>query len=91
MLKWGTLVRVGRIAGWALLPLIVLYILSGYSLTGKYGLDQVIPTRVALWVHLELDPILILLFTTHVTTQICVSLRRRGWLTSGKEKSCENP
>ncbi|RLG72072.1 MAG: hypothetical protein DRO11_03025 [Methanobacteriota archaeon] len=86
MLTWRQVVRLGRLAGWAMLPLIIGYILSGYTLTGKYGLDRVIPMGAAHWIHLKLDPLLIALFTTHVTIQICVSLRRRGWLTSGKRR-----
>jgi len=58
--------KISRISGWLLLLLIILYLLTGYSLAGKYGLHRLLDPSIARVIHGNLDFLLIILLILHV-------------------------
>ena len=73
-----------RLTGWVLLALIPLFVLTGYALSGKYGIDSWIDPQTALGVHKIFDGPLILVFLLHAVTAIYFALRRWGWIKNVK-------
>jgi len=59
------LIQVDKKTVWLLFILMILFIISGYRLTGRYGTERIMSLRVAESIHLTLDVILILLFMLH--------------------------
>ncbi|MFH1023891.1 MAG: hypothetical protein V1809_10960 [Planctomycetota bacterium] len=72
--------RVSRVTAWCLLPVIFLYILTGFTLCGKYGFDRVIPLETARLLHRMFDIPLVILFITHVTASVYLAFWRWGWI-----------
>jgi succinate dehydrogenase/fumarate reductase cytochrome b subunit len=78
------LLRTARVSGWVLLFLVVLFLVTGYALSGKYGLDQVVGPQTALTIHRIFDWPLILFFMAHAATSVYFAMRRWGWIRSAK-------
>jgi hypothetical protein len=76
------LIRLGRLAGWLLLPLVVLYLLTGFALCGEFGVDGWIDYQTALSVHRLFEWPLIGTFVVHAAVTVYFSLRRWGWIRS---------
>jgi len=73
-------VKTVRFSGWFLLVMMVLFIVSGYALTGEYGLHRVMGPRTAEVIHLKLDEVLVAGFLVHVAAALYLALRRWGWI-----------
>ena len=82
-------VKAVRISGWCLLVLMVLYIVSGYALSGTLGFDRLMDVRTAEALHLYvyLDWPLVGLLVVHVAGVTYLSMRRWGWIGPRKRKS----
>ena len=74
------LLKLTRLTGWLLFPLILLYIVTGFALCGKLGFTAMIGTRTALAVHKIFDEPLVVLFLVHSLAGMYLALRRWGWL-----------
>ena len=74
------LMKTVRVSGWLLLPLVILYILTGFALCGEYGFSKVISPQAALDVHKLFEWPLIVVFLAHSSTTIYFALRRWGWI-----------
>jgi len=72
------LVKINRLSGWLLIPLFLIYIITGYSMTGEYGMNKVVSLHLARTIHLNFSGLFILLFLLHVCTSIYLALRRWG-------------
>lgn len=74
------LVKIDRKSVWLLFILMILFIISGYRLTGKYGMERIMSLEMAEYIHLTLDVVLIALFAIHscVWIYIKVASRRRS-------------
>jgi len=80
MARWKInywLMKTVRVSGWLLLPLMILYILTGFSLTGELKLFDL---RTASIVHRVFEWPLIVVFLTHAVTAIYFAMRRWGWI-----------
>ena len=73
-------IKTARLTGWLLLPLMLLYISTGFALCGKYGFGKLITTDGALWLHKIFDVPLLVVFLVHAVTSSYVSFRRWGWI-----------
>jgi len=73
-------IKTARASGWLLLPLVMMYILTGFSLGGMYGMERVIDSHLALALHRSFDVPLVALFLLHVLTSAYVAFRRWGWV-----------
>ncbi|MGD0899846.1 MAG: hypothetical protein ABR915_18595 [Thermoguttaceae bacterium] len=79
------LVKIARLSGWLLLPLMVLYILTGFALCGMLGFDDLIDYQQALWIHRIFDWPLVAAFLVHSSITTYFALRRWGWI---KNRDC---
>jgi succinate dehydrogenase/fumarate reductase cytochrome b subunit len=71
------LIKTVRLTGWLLFALMVLYILSGFSLTGEL---ELVDERIALIIHKVFEWPLIVVFAVHSLITIYFALRRWGWI-----------
>ena len=69
-----------RLTGWLLVPVILLYLITGYATAGRLGVDRVLAPDAAYQVHQVLDRPLMILFLLHVLTAGYFSFRRWGWI-----------
>ncbi len=80
-LNW-LLVKTVRWSGWPLLPLVCLFLLTGYIMDGRYGLARLLDEKSALTFHRMLHLPLILLVLVHGLAAIFLALQRWGWIQS---------
>jgi succinate dehydrogenase/fumarate reductase cytochrome b subunit len=74
------LVKLARITGWLLFLLVLLYIVTGFSLCGEYGVEAWIDSQTALWVHKLFEWPLLAVFGVHSGVTIYFAMRRWGWI-----------
>ena len=56
------LIKTARLSGWLLLPLLVIYIGTGFALCGMFGFSQLIDMQTALEIHRVFDWPLVIAF-----------------------------
>jgi hypothetical protein len=66
------LVKIRRISGWVLLVLMVIFLVSGYSMLNRI----LLPSPMASYMHFELDRLLVIFFLAHVLTSTHFALAR---------------
>jgi cytochrome b subunit of formate dehydrogenase len=81
------LLKTARLTGWLLLPLMILYILTGFALCGKLGMSRWMDLQTALYIHQLFDWPLVTVFLVHVSITVYFSFRRWGWI-KNKSKKC---
>ena len=69
-----------RLTSWPLLLLILGFILTGYMMSGRFGLDRVLNEKAALALHKLLHLPLIVLLIAHVVPSLYLAFKRWGWL-----------
>jgi len=74
------LIKTTRLTGWLLLPLMLLYICTGFVLCGKYGFGRLMTIQSALMIHRIFDLPLVSLFGAHAAISVYLSFRRWGWI-----------
>jgi len=79
-------VRAVRISGWLMLPLLVLYVCTGYALAEWFGMHRLLSekTATALHVNWKLDRLLVLLLVVHAGGAAYLALRRSRWFRTRK-------
>ncbi len=90
------LIKTARISGWLLLPLMVLYMVTGFAICGEYDVNHWIASRtslksqqvseIAVEIHKIFEWPLVGLFLLHCVITIYFALRRWGWI---KTKTCK--
>ena len=73
------LIKVVRISAWFLFVLMVVYIMTGYALCGKFGVDRWLDAQQALDLHKFLDEVLVALFLIHSIPAMYLAIRRWTW------------
>jgi len=68
--------RVSRISAWLLIPIVGLYIISGYSMVGKYPFNEIMKLDVANWLHLNMDIPLVILFVLHAGIECLLRVKK---------------
>ena len=71
--------KLGRISGWLLLVVILIYMASGYALCNDFGLGWLMSPGPALWLHKAMNWPLIVLMAGHVVPSIYLAFRRSRW------------
>lgn len=71
------LMKVARLSGWLLLVLMILYILTAFSLTGEWKLFDL---QTASVIHRLFEWPLIVVFLAHSLTTVYFAMRRWGWI-----------
>ena len=74
------LLRVVRWSGWPLLPVVLLFLLTGYTIDGRYGLGALWDEKSALAFHRMLHLPLIILVLVHSLAAVYLALQRWGWI-----------
>jgi uncharacterized membrane protein len=74
------LLKLARLSGWLLLPLVVIYIGTGFALCGKLGFDKWMDPQTALVMHQLFVRPLVALFVLHATITSYFAMRRWGWI-----------
>lgn len=69
-----------RWSGWLLLPLILLFLLTGYIMDGRYGLSRLLDEKSALTFHRMLHLPLIVLALAHSLAAAYLAIQRWGWI-----------
>lgn len=69
-----------RVSGWLLMVLVPLYLATGFSLGGKFGMNRLIDVQTALAVHRLFDWPLVAAVAVHATTTAYFAMRRWGWI-----------
>jgi hypothetical protein len=69
-----------RWTGWLLLPLTGAFLATGYAISGRYGLGQVLGEEAALALHKLLHLPLIALLLAHVVPATYLAMQRWGWI-----------
>jgi hypothetical protein len=74
------LLKIVRWSGWLLLPLVLLFLLTGYIMDGRYGLSALLDEKAALTFHRMLHWPLIALVLAHSLPAMYLALHRWGWI-----------
>ncbi len=74
------LVKTARVSGWLLFFLVLLYILTGFSLCNEPGYPKVFDAKTALVIHKLFDWPLMAVFGVHSCVTIYFAMRRWGWI-----------
>ncbi len=73
------LLKLVRWSGWPLLPLILLFLLTGYIMDGRWGLARLLDEKSALTFHRMLHAPLIILVLVHSLPATYLAFQRWGW------------
>lgn len=79
-------VKTLRITAWPLLLFMLLFVVSGYALSGEYGLNRIMGVETAISVHRLFNIPLVLLFFVHAGAGAYICFRRWGWIGKGRTK-----
>ncbi len=63
-----------------MLPLILGFLLTGYIMSGRFGLGMLLDEKTALALHKLLHAPLILLFLAHSLGAVYLAFQRWGWI-----------
>jgi hypothetical protein len=79
------LLKVARLSGWLLLPLVILYMVTGFVLCGQFGLTRWMAPETALDIHQIFEWPLVGLFVLHTAITSYFAMRRWGWIKNRSE------
>ena len=74
------LIKAVRWSGWPLLPILLLFLFTGYVMDGRYGLSQLLDEKSALTFHRMLHLPLIILVLVHSLPAAYLAMQRWGWV-----------
>ena len=74
------MIKVLRISSWPLLLLLALYLVTGFAMSGRYGLNVLLDAKLALAVHKQMHVPLLVLLPVHAICAIYLALRRWRWI-----------
>ncbi|HUT09323.1 MAG TPA: hypothetical protein VMY42_02410 [Thermoguttaceae bacterium] len=80
------LIKTARISGWLLLPLMLLYLVTGFAIIGQFGLNELIEPNKARFIHQDFLWPLTALFLIHASITIYFAFRRWGWIKTKSRK-----
>jgi hypothetical protein len=85
------LLKLARLSGWLLLPLMIIYIGTGFALCGMCGFEGWMNSRTALAIHKLFDWPLLVLFVLHAAITSYFAMRRWGWIKNRQPDCREKP
>jgi cytochrome b subunit of formate dehydrogenase len=74
------LVKINRVTGWLLFILVLVFIVTGFSLCGMFGFSRTISSQTALRIHRLFDWPLVVIFLSHSAINFYFAMRRWGWI-----------
>jgi Ni,Fe-hydrogenase I cytochrome b subunit len=69
-----------RWTGWLLLPVVLAFLLTGYAMSGRYGLSVLTDEKTALTLHKLMHLPLGLLVVIHVIPSVYLAFLRWRWI-----------
>ena len=69
-----------RWSGWPLLPVVFLFLLTGYIMSNRYGLSRLLDQNTALAYHRMLHLPLMILVLAHSAPAAYLAFQRWGWI-----------
>jgi hypothetical protein len=69
-----------RWSGWLLLPLTLGFLLTGYAISGRYGMGTFVTEQKALELHKLFHLPLVALLLGHVVPACYLAMQRWGWI-----------
>jgi len=78
--------RIVRWSSWPLLLFLVLFFVTGYAMSGRYGFGAIIDSKAALAVHKLCHAPLLALVVVHSVPAMYLAFRRWGWIGGKREK-----
>lgn len=72
--------KIVRWTGWFLLPVALLFLVSGYAMSGRYGMDVLAGEQAALALHRMLHLPFVLLLVAHTLPSVYLAMLRNGWM-----------
>jgi hypothetical protein len=82
------LLKTVRVSGWLFLPVMLLFLLTGYSVSGQYGMGRLMDEQTAVALHRLGHGPLLLLLVTHTFPAAWLAMQRWGWI---KPRSVHTP
>jgi hypothetical protein len=73
------LLKTVRWSAWPLLAVLLLFLLTGYAMSGEFNLDRVMNEKNALTLHRMLHVPLIILTLAHGGSAMYLAVQRWGW------------
>ncbi len=74
------LLKTVRWTGWALLPVLVGFLVTGYTMDGRFGFGRFLAENTALTFHRMIHVPLLLLVLAHSVPAAYLAFQRWGWL-----------
>ena len=74
------LIKIARTSGWLLFFLVLLYIVTGFVLCRRYGLNTLMDEQTAIILHKIFEWPLVVVFLVHSSVTIYFAFRRWGWI-----------
>jgi len=74
------MIKIVRISGWLLLPLVLLCIVSGFAMNGTLGMEKLLDSNMAFAIHETLIWPLTCVVVVHAAASIYAAMRRWGWI-----------
>ena len=71
--------KIVRISSWPLFPVTIAFFITGYAMSGDYGLGSLIDAKRALAIHKLLHGPLLVLLLLHSLPAMYLAIRRWGW------------
>jgi hypothetical protein len=79
------LLKLARLSGWLLLPLMIIYIGTGFALCGMLGFSRWMDLQTALVIHRIFDWPLVAAFVLHASITTYFAMRRWGWIKNRRD------
>ncbi|MCL5098520.1 MAG: hypothetical protein M1608_13520 [Candidatus Omnitrophica bacterium] len=72
--------RVVRWSSWPLLLLVILFLITGYIMSGRFGMSRFMDEKTALTIHKLMHLPLLVLLVAHVVPAVYLAFQRWGWI-----------
>lgn len=73
-------IKLVRWSGWLLLAVVLAFLVTGYIMSGRYGLSNLLDERTALTLHKLLHLPLCALLLAHAVPAVYLAVQRWGWV-----------
>ena len=81
MKHWDSLcLKLVRWSGWPLLGVALGFFVTGYIMSGRYGMDRLLDEKSALTLHKLMHLPLAVLLLVHTLAAVYLALQRWGWI-----------
>ena len=74
------LIKTARISGWLLIPLMLLFVVTGFAMRGEFGCNNLLTKEQARVIHQDFRWPLLVMLVIHVSITVYFALRRWGWI-----------